>query len=78
MNPKIESIIVYKDTDLVEMIVTCKYCGGKNFHTIGHATTVKKDYKDVNCLVIDFAKLGNRACDNIKCNPGQYPLYLSS
>lgn len=68
----IKSIKVYSD-NCVEMYVICKNCGNNNRHTITHATTVSKNY-----LEIDFTQLGTRCCDNLKCDVIDYQLYTSS
>ena len=58
---KIQNIIIYDDK-IVEILVRCPYCNNKNMHNITHAVTHTN-----NILNIDFIKLGNRMCDNIKC-----------
>lgn len=39
MNSKINTISLYKDTNLIEMTVTCPHCKSNNIHTIEHAST---------------------------------------
>jgi S-ribosylhomocysteine lyase LuxS involved in autoinducer biosynthesis len=74
MNSKINTITIYKDTNLIELNTTCPHCKNNNIHTIEHASTIKKTLNNSDAIVIDFNQFGTRVCDYIKCR-SNYSLY---